>query len=398
MRSFIGGIVALALAGFAALACSTALDAGADDAAPRSPSPGFTNADADAAVVEAEAFTSYCPSNKCPAGHTSCPTSRFPCDVNLQTDRGNCGACGVVCPMPTGSEYYECIDGRCVMQCNSYPLTLDCDGIPDNGCESVPSSKESCGGCGIVCTDPAKPCINRNPNGDDWGCGCKGINQQVCQGQCVDTSNSDFHCGACGNSCPREVDGAGIDPSLHMYYGCVASKCGRPKCDPGWADCDGDPGNGCETNLVSEDNCASCGNACAAGQQCARSLDTPDLILGCMCPPGLTFCGWGRYGSCVDTTSDSRNCGGCDIFCIPPEFRTTVESCVAGMCKIECTTGRADCNGNAVDGCEVNIDSDPRNCGGCGIVCDAIAGQACVQGRCVVEPCDEAVDAGRGPQ
>jgi hypothetical protein len=55
--------------------------------------------------------------------------------------------------------------------------------------------------------------------------------------------------------------------------------------------------------------------------------------------------------------------------------------------------GRADCNGNLEDSCEVKIDSDPYNCGACGVVCDAVAGQACVHGRCAVEPCPEQ-DAG----
>ena len=59
---------------------------------------------------------------------------------------------------------------------------------------------------------------------------------------------------------------------------------------------------------------------------------------------------------------------------------------------MDCNEGRADCNNSQSDGCEVNIDSDPRNCGACGHVCDAVAGQACVAGRCVVEPC--AQDAG----
>ncbi|AKU95633.1 hypothetical protein AKJ09_02297 [Labilithrix luteola] len=68
------------------------------------------------------------------------------------------------------------------------------------------------------------------------------------------------------------------------------------------------------------------------------------------------------------------------------------------MCRLDCGTGRANCNGNQSDACETNIDSDPNNCGGCGITCNAVAGQACVQGRCVVEPCDDTVDAGRGPQ
>ncbi|MDF2693170.1 MAG: hypothetical protein K0S65_1553 [Labilithrix sp.] len=389
MRSFIGGIVALALAGFAALACSTALDAGADDMAPRSPSeaPGFTNADAAAVEAGAATVTSYCPSNKCPAGYTNCPTSRFPCDVNLLSDRQNCGACGVACPAPNSAEHYECVEGHCVLQCNSQPRTLDCDGLPDNGCESSPGEQDSCGGCGITCTDPDKPCVNRAGQGEDYGCGCKD-GKTYCQGQCIDTRNEDNHCGACGNGCPS----GDIDPSLHMYYGCFDSKCGRAKCERGWANCDGILDNGCETSIASDDNCGTCGNACPAGQSCKKdvSVTNPNTPYGCMCPPGDTFCGGDNWGACYDTSSDPRHCGGCGIQC--------ASVCVNGVCRMDCGTGRADCNGNELDGCEVDIDSDPRNCGGCGIVCNGTAGQACVQGRCVVEPCEDDVDAGRGPQ
>ena len=42
-----------------------------------------------------------------------------------------------------------------------------------------------------------------------------------------------------------------------------------------------------------------------------------------------------------------------------------------------------DCNGNATDGCESNSNSDVRNCGSCGNVCDA--GDLCCNGDCVPE-------------
>jgi hypothetical protein len=67
---------------------------------------------------------------------------------------------------------------------------------------------------------------------------------------------------------------------------------------------------------------------------------------------------------------------------------TSFGVCNYGTCSRHCIDGRADCNGNPSDDCETNIDNDPENCGGCGIVCDAVAGQACVGGRCVVEPCN----------
>ncbi len=383
MRSFIGGIFAFGLAGFAALACSTALDAGADAPAPSEPV--FTSEDASADVLEAGvAFTSYCPSNKCPAGYTTCPDSRFPCEVNLLTDRKNCGACGAACPLPTQSEVYECIDGRCVMQCNGgNPPNLDCDGLVDNGCEAKASAQDSCGACGVICTDPDKWCINRNKVAPDYGCGCRD-NKTICRGECVDTKTDDYHCGECNHLCPHGE----LDPSLNMYYGCRESKCGALKCIDNYANCDGDIDNGCETYLGTPENCGSCGTACSSEQTCLK--DTSSQAFTCMCPPGQALCQWGLFGICVDFSSDASNCGGCGILCD--------SVCVNGTCQTECGGGFADCNGSAGDGCEVNVASDPNNCGGCGITCNGIVGQACVQGRCVVEPCDEAVDAGKGPK
>ncbi len=401
MRSFMKGLFALGLAGFAATSCTTALDAGTDDAVPRPAAPSFTSADADTEVVEGGAsFTSYCASNKCPTGYRTCPNSDFLCDVNLLADRQNCGACGVVCPGSAfGPERYECVDGRCQMQCSVWPIpTLDCDGLPDNGCETDASSNDSCGGCGVICSDPAKPCINRSSFATDYGCGCRdGLSH--CNGQCIDTRNNDAHCGACNHVCPRNGDGGILDPNLHMYYGCADNQCGRPKCETNWTDCDGNPDNGCETYILSTDNCGACKNVCLAGQVCKKDRDASGFPIRCMCSKGESYCSrGGNYGSCHDFASDPNNCGGCNIECGLLDRNTSVGICVKGICTMECATGQADCNRNENDGCEVNVDSDPRNCGGCGIVCDAVAGQACVQGRCVVEPCDRAVDAGRGPQ
>jgi hypothetical protein len=40
----------------------------------------------------------------------------------------------------------------------------------------------------------------------------------------------------------------------------------------------------------------------------------------------------------------------------------------------------ADCDGLAVDGCEVDSTSDPANCGGCGLAC--APGETCASGMC----------------
>ncbi len=335
----------------------------------------------DAGVVEAGIeLPLYCPTDKCPEGYTTCPSSRFPCDVNLQTDRNNCGACGSACPAGSLAETFECIDGRCVLTCDP-AVGNDCDGHVDNGCETRASDRNNCGACGKVCADPAKPCVNLN--GANYDCGC-GANMLACAldpefPYCVDPYDDDYNCGACDNACDRSDDGG--TPPPNSYYGCVGGQCGHLKCLRHTGDCDSDR-PGCETSLTTRENCGACGNVCPDGEDCRMNLVGQ---YECMCPAGLTYCN----ARCVDLGTDPRNCGTCGKQCASDFDLTSVGVCSYGTCGRQCVSGRADCNGNPSDGCEVNTNSDPQNCGGCGIVCDAVAGQACVRGRCVVEPCSQ---------
>ena len=370
-------------------------DLGGDPTAP----PAFVDPDAGEITDDGNDLRSYCPSDRCPTGHTTCPNSRFLCDIDLLTDPDNCGECGNACRSSAvggGSEVYACVDGRCVMTCEVNNV-LDCDGLPDNGCETSPLSNDHCGGCGNKC--PAdKPCIDRGLW--DYGCGCR-PGELYCPNPffpllpCVDPENDDAHCGACNNRCPPEGDGSETPPP-NTYFGCHDSQCGTLKCKPGFADCDTVRDNGCEVPLLDNDNCGACGNKCQDGHRCAIGRTG---MPQCMCPEGQTFCGSciGEtcFGYCADLTSEMSDCGACGIGCAY-NVRNAVEACVYGKCQRTCDSGWGDCNGNRDDGCETHISADPKNCGGCGIVCDGIAGQACVDGQCMVEPCDVIQDAG-GP-
>ncbi len=359
--------------------------------APRDTAPSFTGEDAATIVPDEAGLTDYCPSNACPEGLTTCPNSRFRCDVNLMVDPENCGACGRACPKPTLGALFACVEGKCVMSCDGtiYPPTLDCDGVLDNGCEVSLGSNDNCSMCGDKCTDPQESCIRRLTGA--FGCGC-GKGFLLCTDpdtRCVDPRNDDENCGACGNAC--DPVGGAVAPPQNMYFGCFAARCGEPKCMLGYGNCDGELKNGCEASLFSRENCGRCGNACAAGQDCLPDRwGNPQ----CMCPSGKTYCSLGCmgplcFGECFDLATDPNNCGSCGYACNGTTFKYySAPVCTYGSCAVRCLQGRADCNGNPSDDCEVNTNSDPLNCGGCGRVCDAVAGQACVGGQCVVVPCE----------
>ncbi|WP_146651084.1 hypothetical protein [Labilithrix luteola] len=359
-------------------------------------SPSFVSTED--AQVDAETMISYCPSSACPAGFTTCPDSRYPCDVSLETDRDNCGACGSVCPSDGLGNLYTCAKGRCVQKCQG--AYRDCDGIVDNGCEILPHTNDHCGECDVQCADPAKPCVAQPGVKGIYACGCPndGLYCPRNSPQCVNPQNDDHNCGGCGVGCDPMGDGLPPPVNDTVSYGCSKGECGHLKCTFGNGNCDGDiESNGCETRITTSKNCGGCGVVCPSGQDCR--FDATHQAFECKCPPGQTLCGGGCdgdvcWGECKDLASDSLNCGGCGITCSGRFDTKSIASCSYGSCTRVCLPGWADCNGNTADSCEVNTDSDPQNCGGCGITCDALLGQACVLGRCVVEPCDK--DAG-GP-
>ena len=152
-----------------------------------------------------------------------------------------------------------------------------------------------------------------------------------------------------------------------------------------WADCNHDiVTDGCEIDLRSDvANCGQCGNVCEPGQQCF----TESNVVACQCKQGRTLCPAraNMPASCVDTENDPRNCGACGYVC--PFVPNAKAVCDRGRCGHACLPGTADCNGRDDDGCEVDLNKDPRNCGGCGATCDVAIGQPCVGGRCLMGEC-----------
>ncbi len=155
-------------------------------------------------------------------------------------------------------------------------------------------------------------------SGDDAAARDRGPASQEDGGATSSLDGPAFEADAEGPSC------TGCDLP-HATAACVDGACVIGACAAGFADCNADPTDGCETDL----------------------------------------------GTVMD-------CGGCGIVC-PAAPHVTV-ACVAGTCTAECAPGFGDCNAKPKDGCERDLTSDRHDCGACGVRC--VIGR-CELGRCV---------------
>lgn len=102
---------------------------------------------------------------------------------------------------------------------------------------------------------------------------------------------------------------------------------GVGECTDDTADCDGDASNGCEASLTSAEHCGACFLPC----------DLPNVADPCGtgtceivdCEPGFADCdGLPGSGCEVDTRADDMNCGMCDEVCMEPN-----PACVNSFCS-----------------------------------------------------------------
>jgi hypothetical protein len=184
---------------------------------------------------------------------------------------------------------------------------------------------------------------------DDTECGGgadAGSSMACCNHACVDTSSTPLHCGGCGRVCGQGVS-------------CCSGAC---------------------VNLANNVfDCGSCGNVCSlphATPNCANSMCGIDA-----CAPGWTNCDQIPADGCeVHSDVDINNCGTCKNSC--PPVANGLQGCIGGVCGIgACNNGFADCDMSAMNGCEVNLNTDSMNCGKCGTVC--AMGKSCVQAVCM---------------
>ncbi|MCG8557636.1 MAG: hypothetical protein MJD61_20460 [Proteobacteria bacterium] len=173
--------------------------------------------------------------------------------------------------------------------------------------------------------------------------------------------------------------------------------CVEPRCDPrceagsGYANCDGDPATGCETALMTDvEHCGACERGCArsnAVATCSKGRCAWE------CEAFFADCDGDPDNGCEADLRTRDNCGQCGVRC---QFPNTRASCAGGTCLLtSCDDGFADCDSSVDNGCETSILSNGRHCGTCDHRCSeshpTVAVTSCQDGRCASARCGDAI-------
>ncbi len=255
----------------------------------------------------------------CDAGFANCDGNLGTgCEVPLNTDATNCGACGRACDLPNATE--ACAAGACVIT-SCLAGWGNCDGVASNGCEtSLTNNNTACGACGRVCVQP-QTCSGSS-------CACPS-GSTLCAGACVNTSFDNANCGACVRACASGTRCA--------MGSCVAT------CPTGTTDC-ATANAGCVDTTSSVSHCGACGRVCNG------TGGTPNCVGGACriaCAAGFGNCNSSVSDGCETNLTTAAQCGACGASCVDAPNAT---GCAGSRCA--CVAGRYDCNASRSDGCE----------------------------------------------
>ncbi|MEZ4429243.1 MAG: LamG-like jellyroll fold domain-containing protein [Nannocystaceae bacterium] len=184
--------------------------------------------------------------------------------------------------------------------------------------------------------------------------------EEDCGDGCVQIDGDPEHCGGCRIAC--DVDDV-----------CVRGSC-EPTCDPGKIACDG----ACVDPMTNDEHCGGCGHECNWGSEYGHDYDCVDgECVWCSdgtpcadfcCPKGWSCtggctppCGPSEadcWGDCTDLNTDPENCGGCGLPCMASGV------CVDGVCELPCQVGETACGDVCAD-----LEVDPLHCGDCDTAC-----------------------------
>jgi hypothetical protein len=295
-------------------------------------------------------------------------------DASFDVAKGQCRTSPDSCPL---AQYCSPTLLQCVSGCRN---DGDCAGMADGGAPlHCQVSTHTC----VVCVDDTHCPLGQLCMGSACVDGCNPghacpSGRTCCGSGCVDTQSNTMNCGGCGTACSI----ANGTPA------CVAGSCGVGMCIAGRGDCDMSAGNGCETDLTtSAAHCGACGRACAPFAHAATNCVMGMCRMGA-CEAGFEDCDSDPSNGCeINTRTDLMHCGVCRRVCA---IEGADAVCTSGVCtRTRCQTGRADCDMDLTNGCEVDLTRDVTNCGRCGSACTAVHGSpSCVANSCGVSRCD----------
>lgn len=287
--------------------------------------------------------------------------------VNTTSDANHCGRCDTTCTLPNATA--SCQAGGCrIATCA--PGFADCDRVASNGCETPLNTSSNCGACGAVCN---------LPHADEL-CTAGTCQVQTCEpgyancdgspvNGCETKLGTTANCSACGAACNL----------ANAAEACVDGACQVLTCEPGYANCDGSPSTGCEVHLGTLTDCASCGDACNLDHASETCSAGKCKVLSC--EPGYADCDHVAANGCETPLGTTTNCGACGQAC---DLAHSSESCVAGSCQVlTCEPGYANCDNSPANGCETPLGTT-ANCGACGVSCETQPNTIpyCTNGSC----------------
>ena len=301
-------------------------------------------------------------------------------DFDLMTEMSNCGSCGAVCD-PENTDEAACLEGVCsIVTCAEG--FADCDGDVSNGCEAeLANSMDHCGACDSACAldNAISECVEGactlSACTEQWG-NCDADGETGCE---TDLLVSLDACGACGAECSFR----------HGTGTCDAGACTFVGCDENFADCNDERNDGCEVSLLTDpQNCLTCGVPCDLPNVRSHVCTAAGCGIGA-CDVGFADCDGDPSNGCeVNTTNDVGNCGACTAEC---RFDTAVAACVDSACAVaSCNGNQRNCDGDPSNGCETDVMSDLAHCGICDLACDTtnVDALSCNVGTCSINACD----------
>jgi hypothetical protein len=205
-------------------------------------------------------------------------------------------------------------------------------------CVDPSRDNANCGACGTVCGTSAT-CV-----AGACAVNC-GSGLMACSSQCINPATDPDHCGACATVC------AATNVSTRA---CVSGLC-FPTCTSGFADCDGNPQNGCETTANTVAHCGTCA-PCPSGPNTVASCASGTCGLTCVA-------GYRPVSSPINATTgctDINECTNGTNNCSPNATCTNTAGSFTCACNVgftgngvtctdinECTSGANNCSANA---------------------------------------------------